>query len=320
MQSVEAAIGVLLARDEVTVAPWRGVALRVAALLERGDLAVDALVRLVSADPGMTVRVLAAAAARSGGEAPASIPLAVARIGEPALLAIAREAAAGAGERGALDPLRRAAWRDAVGAAMLAAALARARGLDPDAAWLCGLLHDVGRLAALSLVERLAGGARCDTGPGLRSQRLVDRWRISIGVSVADRHGLPRVVAEVIALDGCELPAAERELAFVRIVRTAAAIARAVREEEPQEGDAAALEDLGEAEAERLAPAVAALPSALAALEAWSPTERAREQRGSPDAAGSPLRESRGEGVRLRVAGCEYVATGVAPLQLVVAG
>jgi HD-like signal output (HDOD) protein len=336
MRDIEAAIGELLARDEVPVVPWRGVAVRVLALLERGDFAVEDVVRLVSSDPGMAVRVLAAAAACSGGEAPASLALAVARIGVPPLLAVAREAATDGLAAGPLDALRRAAWRDAVGTAMLAAALARARGLDGDAAWLCGLLHDVGRLAALSLVERLACGTRGAFGPGLRSQRCVERWRVSIGVAVAERHGLPRAVAEVVALDGSADPAPGRALAFVRVVRSASAIARAVREEAPLEGDAAALEDMTDAEADRLAAAVAALPSAVAALEA-RPAGRAAPAGGAADADGdalgdaadaaggddagdTTLHESRGEGVRLRLAGQEYVATGVAPLQLVVAG
>ncbi len=318
MVDVERAIADVVERDEVVVPPERGVALGIAALLDGRDVPVDAVARLVAADPGLACAVLEAAGVLDGGEAPASLPLAIERIGDVALLELARDAArAVPAARGPLAALRRSAWRSAAACALVSRELARVRGVDPHAAWLCGLLHDVGRAAALAAIERLAAGARVG-GPGARWDALVERWHVSVGVSLAVRLRLPSEVLDVIALhhaDGVD-PARSPEL--VRIVRTAGAVVRALWEDPPAAEDAAALDDLDEREAEHLAPMVVALPSAVSALEQGSGAGAPRRSASGED--GPALHESKGEGVRLRVAGREYVAVGVGPHQLVVSG
>lgn len=321
MVDIERAIGELLARGEARVAPSDAVARRLAASLEGGDVGMGEVVRLVSADPGTAAQVLAAAAARSGGEAPASIPLAVERIGAAELLRIAKEAAssAPADRRGPFAAFRRAAWRDALASAIVSRELALARGLDGDEAWLCGLLHDVGRLAAVAAVERLAAGARTASGPaGWRWERVVDRWHVSLGASVGNALGFPRAVLDAIFLHHDVRVAAGRSAELVRIVRTADAVARALADRPEEGGEAEALDDITEREAERLAPVVAALPSTLRALErAPAPPGGDPE----PDAGeAEPLHESKGPGVRIRLAGREYAAVGVGPHQLIVTG
>lgn len=319
MVDVERAIAELLARDDAVVPAGRAIAHRIAALLEGRDLAVDELAHIASADPGIAAEVLSAAGALSGGEAPASLPLAIARIGDLELLRIAREAARGAARtaRGPLDAQLRQAERSAVACALLCRELARARRLDADAAWLCGLLHDVGRLTALSAIERLAAGARLPWAAGGRWEGLVERWHVSLGVSAAERLGLPRVVLDAIAFHHAERLDPGRSPELVRLVRTAGAIVRAAWDEPPAAGDEAAIADLSDGEAEHLAPVVAALPSALSPLEC-------RAGPGAPRAAGAgeapALHESKGDGVRLYVAGREYAAVGFAPYQLLVSG
>ncbi|HEX9051123.1 MAG TPA: HDOD domain-containing protein [Anaeromyxobacter sp.] len=318
MVDVERAIADVVARDEVVVPPERGVAQGIAALLDGRDVPVDAVARLVSADPGLASAALAAAAALDGREAPASLPGAIARIGDVALLRLARDAAhAIPGERGPLAGRRRSAWRSAAACAVVSRELARIRRVDVHAAWLCGLLHDVGRAAALAAIERLAAGARI-AGPAASWEPLVERWHVSLGLSLAARHRLPREVVDAIALHhgapAAIVPGRSPEL--VRIVRSAGAVVRALWEDPPAEEDADALDDLDEAEADHLAPIVVALPSAVAALERGAGTGHAAP----PHEERPALHESKGDGVRLRIAGREYAALWVGPHQLVVSG
>lgn len=323
MVDIERAIGELLARGEARARPSAAVARRLAALLPGGDFAIADVIRLVSSDPGTAAQVLAAAAARSGGEAPASIPLAVERIGEAELLRIARDAAASEAEdvRGPFAAFRRAAWRDALGAAIVCRELAVARGLDGDEAWLCGLLHDVGRLAAVSAVERLAAGTRVgQAAPGWRWERLVDRWHVSLGASVASALGFPRAVLDAIFLHHGVQVAAGRSAELVRIVRTGDAVVGLLADRPASSGDAEALEDLTDAEAERLAPVIAALPSVLGALERAPAPAPSAEGAEAGHSEAPPLHESKGPGVRLRMAGREYTAASVGPHQLIVFG
>jgi len=324
MVDVERAISELLARGEARARPSAAVARRLAALLPGGDFVLAEVVRLVSSDPGTAAQVLGAAAARTGGEAPASIPLAVERIGEAELIRIAREAAAANSEddQGPFAAFRRDAWREALGAAVVCRELALARGLDGDEAWLCGLLHDVGRLAAVSAVERLAAGARQAPGAaGWRWERLVERWHVSLGASVASGLGFPRAVLDAIFLHHDVQVAAGRSTDLIRIVRTADAIVGVLRDRPEAGGDAEALEDLTDAEAARLAPVIGALQSMVGAIEgAPGPDSHPGAGSAGPVRAAPPLHESKGPGVRLRMAGREYTAASVGPHQLVVFG
>ncbi len=318
MVDVERAIADVVARDEVVVPPARGVALGIRALLDGRDVPVDAVARLVSADPGLAAAALASAAALDGQEAPASLPRAIARIGDVALLELARDAAHAIPDvRGPLAAPRRAAWRTAAACAVVSRELARLRGVDVHAAWLCGLLHDVGRAAALAAIERLAAGARVG-GAAARWEPLVERWHVSLGLSLAARHRLPRAVVDVIALHhgaGATFDP-DRSPELVRIVRTARAVVRTLWEETLGEEDAVAFGELDEDEADRLAPIVTALPSAVDALERGSGAPRGAAAHDDRPA----LHESKGEGVRVRLAGREYAALGLAPHQLVVSG
>lgn len=317
MIDVERAIADVVACGEAAVPPERGVALALAALLDGRDVPVHAVARLVSADPGLAAAVLAQAAALDGRRAPASLPRAIDRIGAAALLDVARRACRSVpGVRGPLAAERRAAWRAAAACAIVSRELARERGVDPEAAWVCGLLHDVGRAAALSAVERLAAGARVEGGAG-RWSALVERWHVSLGLSLVARLGLPREVEDVVAAHHGEAPDAGRSPELVRIVRTAGAVVRALWDDPAADEDPEALEDLAEDEAEHLAGLLLALPSAVAALERGAGDAPGA---GADGAEGATLHESKGEGVRLRLAGREYVAVGVAPHQLVIAG
>ncbi|HET8539942.1 MAG TPA: HDOD domain-containing protein [Anaeromyxobacter sp.] len=321
MVDVERAIADLVERDDVVVPPERGVALGLARLLDGRDVAVDAVARLVSADPGLAAAALAAASALDGRDAPASLPRALDRLGHAALLDLAREAARGVpAVRGPLAARRRAAWRHAAASAHLSRELARLRGLDPDAAWLCGLLHDVGRAAALAAIERLAAGARVVGSPA-RWDALVERWHVSLGLSLAARLRLPREVVDAIALHHGpgEAIDPDRSPGLVRIVRTAGAIVRALWDDPPADEDALAADDLDDAEADHLAAVVVALPSAVSALDRVAGAA-ARRGPSPAEAEGVVLHESKGEGVRVRVAGREYAAVGVAPHQLVLSG
>ena len=76
MVDVERAIADVVERDEVVVPTERGIAAQLAALLDGRDVPMDAVVRLVSADPGLAVAVLAAACAVDL-DTPPSVPAAI---------------------------------------------------------------------------------------------------------------------------------------------------------------------------------------------------------------------------------------------------
>jgi putative nucleotidyltransferase with HDIG domain len=319
MVDLESSLRDVLLREEPEVPPAHATLDALAVLERAGDLALDELRRYAFADPAIAVALLEAANL-TGAEAVASLPDAEARLGEAGFVrvvraALDRERCASSG--GPLAAARRRGWRAAVVSAMLCRELARDRGVPSDEAYVCGLLHDVGRLAAFAAFERLVAGTRPRGSTPLRRwEALADRWHVALGLAVAERHSLPRSVVEVIAFHhpGPARLEDEPRSPLLRIVRTVDELV-SVLMQGADSGAAVDGADLTSGEAAHLSEAVARMLDHVATLERRPPPR----ERG-PGEAPLPLRESLREGVRLRLAGREYVAVGFAPHQLLVTG
>lgn len=319
MLELDPALERVFLREEPSVPPAVSTVQTVADLERRGDLDIHELRRVAFADPAIAAELLGAASARAGDPLVASLPIAVALLGEAELVRIVRAVVRQpATPPGPLASLRQRAWRSAVVSAMLCRELARERGLPPDEAYACGLLHDVGRLAALATIERLAGGSRpVRVLPLAGWEALVEGWHVSLGTTIAERMTLPRPVFEAIALHHPERKRVDRPSPLLRVVRSVDVLVRVL--EGSDSGQAVEGAELTAREATRLASAVDHVQAHVAALEDRPPAATP-----APAAAGGAalpaLREPRGDGVRLHLAGREYVAVGFARHQLLVRG
>jgi HD-like signal output (HDOD) protein len=318
MLDLESSLRDVLLGEEPEVPPAHTTVDALAALERTGDLPLDELRRYAFADPAVALALLEAANA-TGAPPVMSLPAAEARLGEAGFVRVVRavrDRGAG-GSTGPLSSARRRAWRASVVSAMLCRELARDRGVAPDEAYVCGLLHDVGRLAAFAAFERLVGGMRPRGPVSLRRwEVLADRWHIPLGLAVAERHGLPAPVVEVI---GFHHPARARQQEpvgpMLRIVRSVDELV-AVLVQGADSGAAVDGADLTTPEAARLAEAVTRMLDHVSTLERRPPPR----QDPRVEAELPALREPRGDGVRLRLAGREYLAVGFARHQLLVSG
>jgi putative nucleotidyltransferase with HDIG domain len=313
----------LLARGAVELPLYPAVALRLADLVRGGDFGLDELARLASSDQALATDLLRAANSayhRRGGVI-ASIPQAVARLGadELARIALASGLGAVANARGPLAALRRRAWHDALASALLCRELARARGVAREDAFTCGLLHDFGRIIAISALERISGGSR----PGAPMPRrfweaVVDRYHVGIGATLAARWELPRVVAEAIALHHADSPRDATAPELVAVVRAVDPVVGLLGERASLGiDDAASIARLSEADVDALERALQLLPGFVAAFEREpGPPDRTLLEPPRPASALEPPPP----GVRLDVAGRTYDVTGLAPHQLLVRG
>ncbi len=311
MPDVETAIEQVLAREEPAIPLAPATARAVAALLDRGDLALDDLRRHAFADPALAAALLAAAN-REGGHPILSLPQAEARLGAAAFVRSIRETAAAAPAPGPLEGLRLKAWRAAVVSAVLCRELARERGLPAEDAYACGLLHDVGRLAAISALERIVAAARPgEDGALQRWERIADRWHVALGTTFAARRRLPAAIREAIR---SHAPGA-RPSPLQRVVRSVDALVEVLVAGRDSR-DAVDCAEITEQEAARLARALERMQEHVAALEGPAAPPSGRDAPAEVRA----LREPKGEGLRLRVAGAEFAATGFARHQLIVFG
>jgi putative nucleotidyltransferase with HDIG domain len=307
---LDGAIVDLVERGEVGVPPFPPVAARLERLVSQGDWVVGDLLRLVGADPALAGGVLAAAPGS------ASIEEAAGRLGPHGLARAALGAVREAGpvRPGPLAPLRRAAWRDAVSAAALCRELARARGHHVETAHACGLLHDVGRVYATALIERIAQGARADRAMPMRWwEAVVERYHLRLGIALAERWGLAPVLRDAVALHHGGTAADPASVEMVNGLQMAGAVVRVLADQgRVAEEDAAAIRALDQADADALARTVDRLPHLIAALE--------REEGSGPSSSRPSLSRGRPRGVHLRIADTLYDATGFAAHQIVARG
>jgi len=269
---LDAAIVEVVGRSAVRVPPYPAVALKVDKLVKRENYGLDELTRLVASDQALAADALRCAnsAFFSRGMPVASLVQAITRIGgrEMARLAIASGLGAHARGGGPLASLKRRIWLDGLAAAALCQELARKRLLDVEEAFVCGLLHDFGRMIAVTCVEEILSAH-----PGQRAMplehwlRVVDRYHVELGLVLAAKWDLPQLVSDVISLHHSDGQGAV-EPRMVELVMASDEVVRLLGESislTPE--DLGALSLLTGAECEVVARVLCRLPAFIASFE-----------------------------------------------------
>lgn len=202
---LDAAIVAVVSRGGVKVPPYPAVALKVSKLVKGDDYSLDELARLVASD-----QVLAADALRVANSAfyargmPAtSVNAAITRIGgrELARLAVASGLGAQARTPGPLAALKRRCWLEGLASAALCQELARHHSVDTEEAFVCGLLHDFGRMIAVACIEEIVGEHPEQAPMPLEHWlEVVDRYHVELGLVLAAKWDLPAIVSDTISL------------------------------------------------------------------------------------------------------------------------
>jgi len=231
---LDAAIVEVVGRGAVKVPPYPAVAMKVDKLVKRQDYGLDELTRLVASDQALAADALRCAnsAFYSRGMPVTSLVQAISRIGgrEMARLAIASGLGAQARAAGPLASLKRRIWLESLAAAALCQELARKRLLDVEEAFVCGLLHDFGRMIAVACVEEIL-----TAHPGQRAMPLehwlevVDRYHVELGLVLAAKWDLPQLVSDVISLHHSD-QAGAAEPRMVELVMAADEVVRLLGE------------------------------------------------------------------------------------------
>ncbi|TAJ23462.1 MAG: HDOD domain-containing protein [Planctomycetota bacterium] len=168
-------------------------ATQILALCQAADCEMKELADLVQRDPTLAANVLRVAnsAAHGGVERIVSLQQAASRLGFTALCEIATAVALRgkvfqlAGREAELARI----WRHSAAAGAWAKEIARKRRRNVEGAFLCGLLHDVGRPVLMQLVHELAGPA---AGASVRGEdQLYDRYHAEVGARLLVNWQMP---------------------------------------------------------------------------------------------------------------------------------
>lgn len=193
----------LIKRDNVNIPPYPVVAMRLQRLLEEDDYGIGDLQRVISGDPILAATILRYAnSAAFRGVTPAStLEAAITRVGanEVSKIALATTIGAHAIVTGCLSQLRRRYWRIGMTSALLCRALAYWRKQNPEEAFICGLLHDFGRVVATACFEEVITRTRdARILPEAMWETCVDHFHVELGLVTAARWNLPPLICGVI--------------------------------------------------------------------------------------------------------------------------
>jgi putative nucleotidyltransferase with HDIG domain len=184
------------------------VAARCLETLSRPDFSVSDMARTIETDPLMTARLmrLANSAGRATLEPSRSVLQSITRLGTDELRSFVLEVAARpifeSHDRGIAE-LGRALWSHSIAVALLSRAVVRrARGEHPEAAYLAGLLHDVGKplLASMLLdAERRLFNVRTRTWLFPAAWLgLIERTHRTLGMALSAAWRLPELVVQTV--------------------------------------------------------------------------------------------------------------------------
>jgi putative nucleotidyltransferase with HDIG domain len=190
-------------------------------LLKDPDVNMRQVARQLEVDPMLAAKVLRmAGSAAMGGQVVANVEQAVARVGATKLKTLLIDASARKlfeSRDTRIAEAFRQLWEHSLAVAMLARDVAALCGAeDTDAAYLAGLLHDIGKpvMGAMMLeAERMIAGGKSgswvDAGTWLTSVQRVHR---QVGKAIAETWKLPPLVCKIIA-DSSEYDSSGRKSA-----------------------------------------------------------------------------------------------------------
>ena len=166
------------------------IVVRIRKTLQQDDVCVEKVVKVVKTDPALVSKLLVfanSAAHNPSGYAITSVDVAVSRLGfelvKNTAVSLAVRQMFLAKKHKDLAPKLRAIWQDSMQlSAMCSAAADGRKQFDQDTAFVCGLLHYVGKLYILTRAKDYPGFASDDA----MLQSVIDEWHPKVGTSVVE--------------------------------------------------------------------------------------------------------------------------------------
>lgn len=219
----------LILREVDTIPTPSPIALKLLSLASDDNAELSEIVSLIESDPGMTARLLGMCrrSVTGLGSSVTTVERAVVMLGMDAVRAmllsvdihefmVSRreeeldDAAPNDADGPHID--RTGLWRHALAVACAAERIAQTHaddlgGLKPDEAFVCGLLHDIGKIALDLLLPRSSWKAvqlaqrRCEPLASIEKM-LIGIDHALVGKRLAERWGLPEPIRDVIWLHG----------------------------------------------------------------------------------------------------------------------
>lgn len=235
--------------------PMPQVVIRVQRLIDSGTSHLRDLAREVELDPALATKVVGIANSPfyAGLEPAQSARDAIIRIGliETRNILMAIMLRSRVFRVPGFETLTQETWTHALAASVTARALAAQMGIDPDRAFLGGLVHDVGRAVILSLAGDVQRRSRGQVRPDpLALEQVMEALHPRLGAIVTDSWHLGDEIADAIAHHHDPASAEESVRPFASLLGVAGELAKQLvcAAEDSPRGDeiaAARIESIG---------------------------------------------------------------------------
>ncbi|HEY0709538.1 MAG TPA: HDOD domain-containing protein [Polyangia bacterium] len=272
---LEAAVKDLISRDKVAIPPYPGVAMKLQKLVQSGNYGMSDLAKTAMSDAVVTGSLLRAAnsPAYRGSSPVTSVADAVTRMGASDVVRIAISASLGAeaSKKGGLAPLRRRVWKESLISAVVSFQIATARKLNPQEGFVCGLLHDIGRVVGVGALEALL--LQRKDGRTLSEAEwmaFIDKFHVELGVLTGKKWGLSEVLLAVISGHHKVEPGPHRAMVEV-IVAADEVVSLMLREATVTQEMLRAIPGLSPAEATALFNAIPGIGPFVASMDEGTP-------------------------------------------------
>ena len=194
----------LISRGDFVVPPYPAAALRLRRLVNSQNFGLSDVAEAAASDPALAatlLRIANAANYRGTGPAITNLARAVQRLGAKSVASLALTAgiSSAALDQGPLVDVKYRVWRRSVTCALCAQKLATLRGIDPEEAFLGGLLYGFGRSVAVGCLERVIPSASMQARPLLDWLAAVEPHRHVLAKRVAQTWQLPLELMEALA-------------------------------------------------------------------------------------------------------------------------
>lgn len=193
----------LIADDGVKVPPIPSVVAQLSQKLANPSCEMREVALLVGTDQALSAHVVRCAGATllATRAQVTSLNEAVMRVGTNGLFSLAVSFCIGreVARKSLLQSLRRDVFRKAAATAEFCRRLAGAQRVDPDSAFLCGLLGSFGLNVALVAIEQVLLSTRTSTArPAAEWMAMARQAESQIAANVISQWGMPKLVADVM--------------------------------------------------------------------------------------------------------------------------
>jgi HD-like signal output (HDOD) protein len=198
-------LGDIVERGDFVVPPYPAAAMRLRSLIESDKFGLSQIADAAAADAALAAALLRIANSpvyRGDGPPLTTLLRAVNRLGARAVssLSLAAGIGAAATSPGALADVKYRVWRRSVTCALAAQRFAGAHGVDPEVAFLAGLLHGFGRSVALACLEKLLATSS-ETHSVPEWLALVEQHGAALATRVASLWQLPPTIVDAMSAE-----------------------------------------------------------------------------------------------------------------------